>query len=150
MLRTHSYDWICLTSPEAASVFLRAWQEAGRPGGLRVAVVGDGTGVVLTEAEGEALAPQFVPSAVSATCYYLWPRYHSRGQWVRKLGRAFVHPPALSFKDTFLEGVCSWGREVGQHMLGARLQICETLYRHAVRPAAHPVPLANVPYMAAR
>ncbi|GAB4822604.1 hypothetical protein N2152v2_009650 [Parachlorella kessleri] len=66
LLRTHSFDWICLTSPEAANVFLGAWRQAGRPGGLRLAVVGDGTGVVLTEAEGDALTPEFVPSAADA------------------------------------------------------------------------------------
>ena len=44
MLRTRKFDWVCITSPESASVFLAAWRGAGRPAGLRIAVVGDGTG----------------------------------------------------------------------------------------------------------
>jgi hypothetical protein len=64
-MRTQMFDWICITSPEAASVFMAAWRAAGRPEGLRVAVVGEGTGVVLTDTEGDTLRPQFVPSAVS-------------------------------------------------------------------------------------
>lgn len=71
MLASQRFDWICITSPESASVFLNAWRAAGRPAGLRVAVVGEGTGVVLTKAEGDALRPQFVPSAVSG-----WSRLH--------------------------------------------------------------------------
>ena len=63
-LQHERFDWVCLTSPEAASVFLAAWRAAGKPS-VRIAVVGAGTGTVLTDAEGAALAPEFVPSVVS-------------------------------------------------------------------------------------
>ena len=36
------WTWVCITSPEAAKVFLEAWQEAGRPD-LPIATVGKGT-----------------------------------------------------------------------------------------------------------
>ena len=63
-LASETFDWVCITSPEAASVFLEGWMLAGRPA-VRVAVVGEGTGKVLT-ATGEAgVAPQFVPTVVS-------------------------------------------------------------------------------------
>lgn len=61
------FDWVCVTSPEAAKVFVEAWRQAGTPA-VRIAVVGDGTGRVLVEAEGEALKPQFLPSVVSTPC----------------------------------------------------------------------------------
>jgi uroporphyrinogen-III synthase len=45
-----AFDWVALTSPEAASVFLEGWRAAGQPQGLRLAVVGKGTGDVVREA----------------------------------------------------------------------------------------------------
>jgi uroporphyrinogen-III synthase len=44
-LRTEKFDWIVLTSPEAASVFADSWQAAGTPV-VRIAVVGKGTNLV--------------------------------------------------------------------------------------------------------
>lgn len=67
LLRTRAadFDWVCITSPEAASVFLEGWRAAGRPF-VRVAVVGEGTGRVFEAAAAEgAPQPQFVPSVVS-------------------------------------------------------------------------------------
>ncbi|GLC37636.1 hypothetical protein PLESTF_001639600 [Pleodorina starrii] len=52
------YEWVALTSPEAASVFLAGWEQAGRPK-LRIAVVGGGTGDVLLQA---GITPDYVPS----------------------------------------------------------------------------------------
>lgn len=63
VLCSRQFDWVCLTSPESASVFLEAWRVARCPQ-VRVAVVGEGTGEVLTEAVGDALRPEFVPTAV--------------------------------------------------------------------------------------
>ena len=61
-----SFDWVCITSPEAASVFLEGWRAAGRPA-VRLAVVGEGTGRVFAAAAGDGVPqPQFVPSVVSA------------------------------------------------------------------------------------
>ncbi|KAL6764002.1 uroporphyrinogen-iii synthase [Haematococcus lacustris] len=49
LLREGQHDWVAVTSPEAAAVFLEAWEAAGRPQ-VRVAVVGAGTGEVLLQA----------------------------------------------------------------------------------------------------
>lgn len=43
------WDWVTITSPEAAAVFIEAWEEAGKPS-VRLAVVGGGTGEVLQQA----------------------------------------------------------------------------------------------------
>ncbi|KXZ49584.1 hypothetical protein GPECTOR_20g440 [Gonium pectorale] len=60
VLRRHAdqYDWVVVTSPEAASVFLEAWEQAGRPK-LRVAVVGGGTGEVVLQG---GIRPEYTPS----------------------------------------------------------------------------------------
>ncbi len=66
--RSADFDWVCITSPEAASVFLEGWHAAGRPA-VRLAVVGEGTGKVFEAAAADgAPQPQFVPSVVSAQC----------------------------------------------------------------------------------
>ncbi|KAK9066724.1 hypothetical protein SSX86_014047 [Deinandra increscens subsp. villosa] len=44
-----SFDWIIITSPEAALVFLQAWKVAGTPI-VKVAVVGTGTASIFNEA----------------------------------------------------------------------------------------------------
>lgn len=62
-LQNESFDWVCITSPEAAVVFIEGWKEAGRPD-VRIAVVGKGTGKVLEATCEEGLQPQFVPSVV--------------------------------------------------------------------------------------
>ena len=62
------FDWVCITSPEAASVFLEGWRAAGRPP-VRLAVVGEGTGRVFEAAAADgAPQPEFVPSVVRPTC----------------------------------------------------------------------------------
>ncbi|KAF5837730.1 tetrapyrrole biosynthesis, uroporphyrinogen III synthase [Dunaliella salina] len=53
-----AFDWITITSPEAANVLIEAWSQAGKPK-LRVAAVGGGTADVLSQA---GIAPEFVPS----------------------------------------------------------------------------------------
>jgi len=59
------YDWVCITSPEAASVFIKGWREAGKPE-VRIAVVGEGTGKIFVAAGEEALFPQFNPTVANA------------------------------------------------------------------------------------
>ena len=68
VLKRESWDWVCVTSPEAAKVFLEAYERAGRPSGARVAVVGAGTGKVLAKAEPTTFAmdKQFTPSKATA------------------------------------------------------------------------------------
>lgn len=41
-LQSGTYDWVAVTSPEAATVFLEGWRAAGSPevGGVGVGVVG--------------------------------------------------------------------------------------------------------------
>ncbi|KAJ4701801.1 uroporphyrinogen-III synthase, chloroplastic [Melia azedarach] len=58
------FDWIVITSPEAGSVFLEAWKEAGNPN-VRVGVVGAGTASILEEvrtSSEHSLDVAFVPS----------------------------------------------------------------------------------------
>ncbi|KAH7426409.1 hypothetical protein KP509_10G001000 [Ceratopteris richardii] len=61
------FDWIVITSPEAASVFLDGWRKAGFPE-ARLAVVGVGTGQVFekVELENTKLSIDFVPSKANA------------------------------------------------------------------------------------
>lgn len=61
------WTWVCITSPESASVFLRAWREAGEPD-VPIATVGKGTSKVLKEAyaSGALTAPTFTPSVANA------------------------------------------------------------------------------------
>ncbi|GJP40216.1 hypothetical protein CLOM_g24491 [Closterium sp. NIES-68] len=71
VLREEQFEWIVVTSPEAASVFLTGWRAAGSPA-LRLAVVGGGTAEVfhqLPADEQQLLPVQFVPS--KATAKYL-------------------------------------------------------------------------------
>lgn len=63
--RAAEFDWVCITSPEAAAVFLEGWRAGGRPP-VRLAVVGDGTGRVFEAAAADgAPQPAFVPTVVS-------------------------------------------------------------------------------------
>lgn len=65
LLRTERFDWVCITSPEAASVFIRGWKRAGKPD-VNIAVVGKGTGKILEEENEPVLRPQFTPSVANA------------------------------------------------------------------------------------
>ncbi|GJN08850.1 hypothetical protein PR202_ga26810 [Eleusine coracana subsp. coracana] len=64
VLRHDKFDWITITSPEAAVVFLRGWKAAGCPK-VRIAVVGAGTARVfdeVTQSDGQSLEVAFSPS----------------------------------------------------------------------------------------
>mmetsp|Transcript_26764 Transcript_26764/g.58348 ORF Transcript_26764/g.58348 Transcript_26764/m.58348 type:complete len:299 (-) Transcript_26764:461-1357(-) len=56
VLKEEKHDWVAITSPESATVFLDAWNEAGKPQ-VRIAVVGGGTGEILQQA---GMKPDFV------------------------------------------------------------------------------------------
>ncbi|MEW5306651.1 MAG: hypothetical protein WDW38_011551 [Sanguina aurantia] len=58
VLRDQAFDWVVITSPEAAAVFLEGWQEAGCPA-VRIAVVGGGTGEILQQS---GITPAYVSS----------------------------------------------------------------------------------------
>lgn len=60
-LASKNFDWICLTSPESAGVFLKGWEKAGKPD-VDIAVVGKGTAKVL---EG-VIEPKFTPTVANA------------------------------------------------------------------------------------
>jgi len=68
VLTREKWDWVCITSPEAAKVFLEGYEKAGKPKGLKLAVVGAATGKVLAKAEPVefALENQFIPSKATA------------------------------------------------------------------------------------
>lgn len=61
------WDWVCITSPEAAKVFLRGWREAGEPD-VSIATVGKGTAKVLKGeyARGALTREAFTPSKADA------------------------------------------------------------------------------------
>lgn len=67
VIRENNFDWIVITSPEAALVFLEGWKLAGSPN-AKLAVVGSGTGQVFEniEADNAKLAIDFVPSKANA------------------------------------------------------------------------------------
>ncbi|KAK9804422.1 hypothetical protein WJX72_011920 [[Myrmecia] bisecta] len=66
LLRDEQYDYITLTSPEAVSVFLEGWREAGQPQ-VCIAVVGEGTRQPLAAAgHSDLLRIEFVPSVANA------------------------------------------------------------------------------------
>ena len=81
MLRDNRFDWVTITSPEAATVFREGWLAADQPP-VQIAAVGTGTGKALSSMEASgALAPAFVPSTVLP-----WPPgslglLHSHLQW---------------------------------------------------------------------
>ena len=62
------WDWVCVTSPEAAKVFIEGYEKAGKPSGLRCATVGVATGKVLAAAYPDVfgLEKQFIPSKATA------------------------------------------------------------------------------------
>ncbi|XP_028802948.1 uroporphyrinogen-III synthase, chloroplastic [Neltuma alba] len=64
VLNDNSFDWIVITSPEAGSVFLKAWRAAGAPH-VKIGVVGAGTASVFNEASlssKQSLDVAFSPS----------------------------------------------------------------------------------------
>ncbi|KAK9946566.1 hypothetical protein M0R45_012024 [Rubus argutus] len=64
VLSDTAFDWIIITSPEAASVFLESWKDAGTPN-VKVGVVGAGTASVFEEvmqSSKQSLDLAFVPS----------------------------------------------------------------------------------------
>ena len=61
-LETKKFQWIVVTSPEAAKVFTKAWMEAGKPEGLNIGTVGGGTTRALPPREEMKWARLFTPS----------------------------------------------------------------------------------------
>jgi uroporphyrinogen-III synthase len=63
-IREVKFEWIIVTSPEAATVFLRAWREAGCPK-VRISVVGAGTGELFQNVS-DLIEVAFTPSKATA------------------------------------------------------------------------------------
>ena len=69
VLRDDRFDWVTITSPEAATVFREGWLAAGQPA-VHIAVVGAGTGTTLSGMESSgALDPAFTPTTVIRSTY---------------------------------------------------------------------------------
>lgn len=64
-LQNEEFEWVCVTSPEAALVLMEEWIAAGQPN-IRVAVVGKGTSAVFEQAGATGLLPEFIPSVANA------------------------------------------------------------------------------------
>ncbi|CAN1273902.1 Uroporphyrinogen-III synthase, chloroplastic [Linum perenne] len=99
-----TFDWIVITSPEAGSVFLEAWKEAGTPN-VKIAVVGAGTGSIfegVIQSSNGALDIAFLPS--KATGKVLAAELPNSGN--RKC--TVLYPASVKAKD----GLCSRGFEV--------------------------------------
>eukprot|EP00899_Mesostigma_viride_P024524 jgi/Mesvir1/5256/Mv15373-RA.1 len=99
-----SWDWVCITSPEAAAVFLRAWREAGQPA-IDVAVVGEGTGKVLAAA---GVKPAFVPPIANAKSMSAeLPMGHRSNA-----NKRVLYPASAKASDDLEEGLTSRGFSV--------------------------------------
>ncbi|XP_042046698.1 uroporphyrinogen-III synthase, chloroplastic-like [Salvia splendens] len=108
LLRSNSFDWIIITSPEAGTVFLDAWTAAGTPN-VRVGVVGAGTSSVfgkLGPSLKEILNVAFVPSkAIGKVLAAELP----------KLGNAsctVLYPASAKASNEIEEGLAKRGFEV--------------------------------------
>ncbi|XP_051183227.1 uroporphyrinogen-III synthase, chloroplastic [Lolium perenne] len=102
-LRDEKFDWITVTSPEAAAVFLEGWKAAGRPK-VRIAVVGAGTARTFDEvlqshdgslevafspskAMGKVLASE-LPRSSETVCRVLYPASAKAGHEIQNGMRA--------------------------------------------------------------
>ncbi|XXG70776.1 hypothetical protein AAC387_Pa07g0180 [Persea americana] len=102
-----AFDWILITSPEAASVFLDAWKAAGTPN-VRIGVVGAGTERIFEEVKrlwggspkvaffpskaiGKVLASE-LPKCRNKTCTVLYPAPAKAGNEIEEVlsDRGFV------------------------------------------------------------
>lgn len=80
-LTLRKYDWIVITSPEAANVFIRAWKQAKYPEVGKISVVGKATADVVkavgfrvafmpSKATGKTLVKEFPPTSGNETVLY--------------------------------------------------------------------------------
>ena len=86
MLRDNRFDWVTITSPEAATVFREGWLAADQPP-VQIAAVGTGTGKALSSMEASgALAPAFraINGAPMAT-WFAWTTSQSPSVALRKV-----------------------------------------------------------------
>jgi uroporphyrinogen-III synthase len=100
------WTWVCITSPEAAKVFLEAWQEAGRPD-LPIATVGKGTAKILAAhyATGALTAATFTPSKANADTMVLELPVHGDSTRV-------LYPASAKAASTLQDGLAARGANV--------------------------------------
>ena len=94
-------DIIVITSPQAASVFLSAWETAGRPAGLKIATVGKGTSSPLINA---GITPVFEPSDSTAETLAL--------ELPSSLGNSVLYPSSAIAENTLAKGLEQRGFKV--------------------------------------
>ena len=94
-------DIIVITSPQAASVFLSAWEIAGRPSGLKVASVGKGTSSPLIKA---GITPIFEPSDSTAETL--------ASELPSSLGSSVLYPSSAIAENTLAKGLEQRGFKV--------------------------------------
>ncbi|CAN0922237.1 Uroporphyrinogen-III synthase, chloroplastic [Linum grandiflorum] len=108
VLRDVTFDWIVITSPEAGSVFLEAWKEAGTPK-VKIAVVGAGTASIfegVIQSSNRALDIAFLPS--KATGKVLAAELPSSGN--RKC--TVLYPSSAKASNEIQDGLSNRGFDV--------------------------------------
>ncbi|KAH9692607.1 Uroporphyrinogen-III synthase [Citrus sinensis] len=118
------FDWIIITSPEAGSVFLEAWKEAGTPN-VRIGVVGAGTASIFEEviqsskcsldvafspskATGKILASE-LPKNGKKKCTVLYPASAKASNEIEEgLSNRGFEVVRLNTYTTALFPVCVW------------------------------------------
>ncbi|CAH8361458.1 unnamed protein product [Eruca vesicaria subsp. sativa] len=108
VLSDKSFDWIIITSPEAASVFLEAWKAASSPK-VKVGVVGAGTARIFQDAvqaaEG-ALHVAFTPSKATGKVL--------ASELPENVGKSssVLYPASIKASNEIEEGLCRRGFDV--------------------------------------
>ena len=101
-----AYEWIIVTSPESASVFVGGWKAAGSPKkGIRVAAVGTGTARALSAA-GFSPRVEFTPSVANAVTLA------AELPFVRNGCRRVLYPASAKAGSDLQEGLSARGFEV--------------------------------------
>ena len=101
-----AYEWIIVTSPESASVFVGGWKAAGSPKkGIRVAAVGTGTSRALSAA-GFSPRVEFTPSVANAVTLA------AELPFVRNGCRRVLYPASAKAGSDLQEGLSARGFEV--------------------------------------
>lgn len=105
LLQRDEFDYIIITSPESASVFLTVWLAAGQPE-VKVAVVGDGTGQHLVASGYQTLRPVFVPTKANAVSLAAELPFDSQNQ------RRVLYPASAKAGPKLQNGLAARGVEV--------------------------------------
>lgn len=100
-LSSNQFDYVVITSPEAANVFASAWVEAGRPELGMVAAVGKATGESLKE---NGLDVGFVPSKATAEILVQELPYSDAAQ-IEGRTTTILYPASAKAPDTLQNGL---------------------------------------------